>query len=180
MSEGEERPHELLLESPEGIARLLKSAAHPARMKILALLAQEARDFSALLRQSNLSKNALVNHLEMMIENGLVRREGRGRYVLAEDGRELVTGAAGVYRGSVRRMENQKDRLRMLYHPGYSGGGAMTRKLVGSVGKYQPCWLSFTGAVAGCLRALGIECDTVDVGGMSGYSFLVNVAKGRT
>ncbi len=180
MSKEKERAHELLLESPEGIARLLKSAAHPARMKILALLAQEERDFSSLLRQSGLSKNALVNHLERMMENGLVRRESRGRYALTEDGRELVAAAADVYRGSVRRREDQKDRLRMLYDPGYSGGGGMMHKLVGNAGVYQPCWLSFTGAVAGCLKALGIECDTVDVGGMSGYSFLINVAKGRT
>ena len=45
---------------------------------------------------------------------------------------------------------------------------------------YLPCWLSYTGAVAGSLRALGVDCDTVDVGGYSGYAFIINVAKGVT
>ena len=42
------------------------------------------------------------------------------------------------------------------------------------------CYLSYTGTVAGCLGALGIDCDTVDVGGYSGYAFIVNVTKYQT
>jgi hypothetical protein len=34
--------------------------------------------------------------------------------------------------------------------------------------------------MAGALRALGIDCDIADVGGYSGYSFIINVAKGVT
>jgi len=35
----------------------------------------------------------------------------------------------------------------------------------------HPSWLSWVTAVEGCLRALGVECDNVDVAGHSGYAF---------
>ena len=56
----------------------------------------------------------------------------------------------------------------------------MIKKLINKKVEYMPCWLSYTGAVAGSLRALGVDCDTVDVDGRSGYSFLVNVSKDET
>lgn len=40
---------------------------------------------------------------------------------------------------------------------------------------WEGCWLSWVAATTACLRALGIECDTVDVAGMSGYAFILNV-----
>jgi hypothetical protein len=45
---------------------------------------------------------------------------------------------------------------------------------------YQPCWLSYTGSMAGSLQSLGVNCDMVDVGGYSGYAFLINVSKSMT
>jgi hypothetical protein len=45
---------------------------------------------------------------------------------------------------------------------------------------YQPCWLSYTGAMAGALTSLGSKCSIVDVGGYSGYAFIINVSKGVT
>lgn len=51
----------------------------------------------------------------------------------------------------------------------------MSEKVISRTAEYQPCWLSYTGAVAGALRSLGVECGIVDVGGYSGYAFLVNV-----
>lgn len=37
--------------------------------------------------------------------------------------------------------------------------------------EYQPSWLSWVGATTTCLNALGLDCDLVDVAGMSGYAF---------
>jgi hypothetical protein len=45
---------------------------------------------------------------------------------------------------------------------------------------FQGSWLSFCGAMAGALTALGHACDVVDVGGYSGYAFLTNVTEGWT
>jgi hypothetical protein len=36
---------------------------------------------------------------------------------------------------------------------------------------YQPAWLTWVASTTTCLRALGVECDTVDVAGFSGYAF---------
>jgi hypothetical protein len=35
----------------------------------------------------------------------------------------------------------------------------------------QPSWLTWVTSVTACLRALGIDCDNVDVAGQSGYAF---------
>jgi hypothetical protein len=43
--------------------------------------------------------------------------------------------------------------------------------------KRPPTWLSWVGATTGCLNALGIDCDTVDVAGHSGYAFMMTVPK---
>lgn len=40
---------------------------------------------------------------------------------------------------------------------------------------YQPAWLTWVAATTGCLKALGVECDTVDVAGYSGYAFVMSV-----
>ena len=41
--------------------------------------------------------------------------------------------------------------------------------------KYHPAWLTWVSSVTGCLEALGVECDTVDVAGFSGYAFMMVV-----
>lgn len=41
--------------------------------------------------------------------------------------------------------------------------------------RYPHGWVSWVRAAAGCLRALGVECDPVDVAGYSGYAFFMTV-----
>jgi hypothetical protein len=41
--------------------------------------------------------------------------------------------------------------------------------------RYPHGWVSWVRASAGCLRALGVECDPVDVAGYSGYAFFMTV-----
>ncbi len=41
--------------------------------------------------------------------------------------------------------------------------------------RYHPAWLTWVASTTGCLNALGVECDTVDVAGYSGYAFLMAV-----
>ena len=43
--------------------------------------------------------------------------------------------------------------------------------------EYQPAWLTWVAAATTCLKALGVECDTVDVAGFSGYAFCMSVHK---
>ncbi len=170
----------ILFESPKGVAELLKSVAHPVRIRILALLLRGERDFSELMRETELSKTALANHLKQLMKKRLVQRVVRGEYRLTVDGEELLNAAAAMYKGSAQREEERRELLRRRYTKGLIEGKPLSKKVISKKVEYQPCWLSYTGAIAGSLRALGVDCDTVDVGGRSGYAFIINVSKGVT
>ncbi len=181
MSSSEENSlHDLLLESTSSVAELLKLAAHPARIHIMTLLLRGEHEFSGLMQQTRLSKTALANHLRLLVEKELVEKTGRGEYCLTTDGRELLRAAAITYRSSVHRQEAMRELLARRYTEGLKEVKHLEKKVISKKVEYQPCWISYTGAVAGCLKALGTDCDTVDVGGVSGYAFLINVAKGAT
>ena len=170
----------VLLESPQRIAELLRSAAHPARIQILALLLRGEHDFSKLMQHTELSKTALANHLNQLMEKALVERVSRGEYSLTVDGKELLNATVVMYKDSAWRDEEKRERLRRRYTRGLVEGKRLNKKIISKKVEYQPCWLSYTGAMAGSLKALGVDCDTVDVGGYSGYAFLINVSKGVT
>lgn len=168
------------MESPRGVAELLRSAAHPARIKILALLLQGEQGFSRIMQHTELSKTALANHVSHLMKKGLVKKIARGKYNLTVDGKELLDAAAALYIDSVGREEEQREQMRRLYTEGLVEGKRLSRKVINKKVEYLPCWLSYTGAIGGALRALGVNCDIVDVGGRSGYAFLINVSRGRT
>ena len=170
----------ILMESPKAIAELLRSAAHPARIHVLALLRQENRGLSDLTRATGLSKNALVNHISLLMSMRLVERVSRGEYRLTDDGRTLVDAATAIYKDSARRDQERREEMRKVYARGIMEGEKVTKKVISKKVEYMPCWLSYTGAVAGSLKAMGVDCDVVDVGGRSGYSFIINVARGVT
>ncbi len=167
-------------ESPKGIAKLLKSAAHPARIQILTSLLQERNEFSQLMQRTKLSKTALANHMKRLMKTGLVQRVVRGEYTLTRDGKELLNATLTVYRNSARREEERREALLSRYTKGLVEGKSLSRKMISREVEYQPCWLSYTGAMAGSLKGLGTDCDIVDVGGYSGYAFLINASKGVT
>jgi DNA-binding HxlR family transcriptional regulator len=170
----------IVLESPKGIADLFRSAAHPARVKILALLLKETSDFSQLMQETRLSKTALANHLKLLMNRRLIHKVNRGEYSLTADGRGLLNAAATMYRDSVQREEWRTQLMLKRYTKGLTEANTLNKKEITKKVEYLPCWLSYTGAMAGALRALGIDCDIADVGGYSGYSFIINVAKGNT
>jgi len=170
----------ILFESPKGIAELLRSAAHPARIQILAILLREEHEFSKLMQHTELSKTALANHLNLLMKKGLVQRVARGEYKLTVDGKELLNAAAVMYKDSTQREEERRELLLRSYTKGLIEGKKLNKKIISKKTEYLPCWLSYTGAIAGSLKALGVDCDPVDVGGYSGYAFLINVSKGVT
>lgn len=172
--------HSVLLESPKGIAELLKSIAHPVRIQILALLLRGEQDFSKLKEETGLSKTALANHLKRLLNKRLVQRFSRGEYSLTVDGKELLNAAATMYKDSAQREKTQRELLQRRYTKGLIEGKPLSKRVISKEAEYLPCWLSYTGAIAGSLRALGVDCDIVDVGGRSGYAFLINVSRGVT
>jgi DNA-binding HxlR family transcriptional regulator len=166
--------------SSEGIAEFLKSAAHPARMQVLTLLKRGEQEFSVLMQQTHLSKTALANHMNRLMQMGLVQRVARGEYALTVDGKELLNATTTVYKNSIRREEAQREAVLNRYTRSMIEGKQLSKKVISKEAVYQPCWLSYAGAMAGSLQSLGVSCDMVDVGGYSGYAFLINVSKGMT
>ena len=55
----------------------------------------------------------------------------------------------------------------------------MERKEVKIKPIYHPCWISYLGSTSGILKSLGKDYDVVDTGGYSGWSFFINVMKGK-
>jgi len=127
-----------------------------------------------------LSKTALANHVTQLVDDGLMRRQARGKYELTPDGKELLSAAFSTYKRSVRRVDEEKDLVKKSFGKAFGQSPDTDRFEITSKAEYQPCWLSLLGAVAGSLTALGAKCNTVDVGGHTGYSFLINVSKGET
>lgn len=169
----------MLMERPDGIAELFSSAANPARVRMMALMACGEQGLADLMNVAGLSKNAAVNHLTKLMGMGMVQRVSRGRYALTDDGRGLILTGTRLYMDSNQRGELERERLRQLYIRGREEGLEMERRTVTRKGSYMCCWISFNGAVGGALRALGVDCDLVDVSGRTGYAFLLNVPKGR-
>ncbi len=114
------------------------------------------------------------------MKRGLVCKITRGEYSLTVDGKELLNATAAVYKDSARREEQKRELLRRRYTKGLIEGKPLSKKVISKKVEYLPCWLSYTGAMAGSLRALGVDCDIVDIGGHSGYAFIINVSKGVT
>ncbi len=169
-----------VFESSDAIAGLLRSAANPARIKILALVLRGSGEFSDMAQATMLSKTALANHVIQLVDDGLMRRQARGRYELTPDGRELLSAAFQTYRRSTRRANQEKDLVKKGFGKAFGMAVEIDKFEITLKAEYQPCWLSLLGALSGSLTALGAKCTTADVGGYTGYSFLINVSKGET
>lgn len=170
----------VLVESPGAIAELLRSAAHRSRIQILTMLLEGEDEFSRIMESTELSKTALANHLNQLIEKRLIERIARGKYRLTDDGRQLLDAAVRMYRDSRQREEQAQEALSRRYTDGLIEIRTPNRKVISKEIEYYECWLSLAGAVASSLKALGVEVDATDVGGYSGYAFLINVTKGIT
>ncbi len=176
----EDEAEKVLSESPEAVAELLKSAANTSRIEILAQLMRGNATFAQIMARTRLSKTALANHIIQLTERNLVERRGRGQYALTADGRDLIRSAASVFDRAAQRSAERTDQLRKHYRRAMDVNKGKDGATISRPATYQGCWLSYTGAMAGCLQALGRKCDPTDVGGHSGYAFMVNVSKGET
>jgi DNA-binding transcriptional ArsR family regulator len=94
-----------LAESEEDIALVLGSLANRRRLKMLTLLLNGPSTFRELQEATRLGKTALAHHLGQLVETGLLKHVGRGRYELSPDGVELLRAVGVAYKGSRRRRE---------------------------------------------------------------------------
>jgi DNA-binding HxlR family transcriptional regulator/DNA gyrase inhibitor GyrI len=96
---------ETLTESEEDIALVLGSLANRRRLKMLTSLLKGPSTFKELQKETGLGKTALAHHLGQLVETGLLKHTGRGRYELSPDGAELLQAVGEAYRDSRRRRE---------------------------------------------------------------------------
>ena len=170
--------NEVLGESPSSVADLLKAAAHKSRIVILTMMLEGKQDLSNIVDETAMSRNAAINHLSQLMEANLVERVGRGEYSLTQDGRDLIQAAATIYMNSNLRRAQKQVLSQKLYASGWRGDD-LSETIIDREASYQPCWISYTGAMAGALKSMSVDCDMTDVGGYSGYAFIVNVIKGE-
>ncbi len=161
------------------IAEITKAISHEKRLKILTLVMDEAQDFSSLLAKTELQKTALSNHLSKMLQFNLIKRVGRGKYLITADGHKLFTLITSFYHEA--SVKQELERKKLIHRYTYRRMKKMEKKLTIEP-TYQPCWISYLGSVSGVMKALGKEeHDLVNTGGYTGYAFaLPNVAKGST
>jgi DNA gyrase inhibitor GyrI/DNA-binding HxlR family transcriptional regulator len=94
-----------LTESEADIALVLGSLANRKRLRMLTSLLKGPSTFKKLQKETGLGKTALAHHLGQLVETGLLKHTGRGRYELSPDGAELLQAVGEAYRESRRRRE---------------------------------------------------------------------------
>lgn len=101
---------ETLTKFGEDIAVILGSMANKRRLLLLASLDIRSHTFHELQEITSLGKTALAHHLGMLVETGIIKRTGRGRYELSSDGAQLLNAACSAYASSRRRRKMESAR----------------------------------------------------------------------
>jgi len=132
-----------------------------------------------LVNEMKLGKTALVNHLAQLMEVKLIKKPSHGSYVLADDAHDLLYAIIGVYLNSKLCDYQIKRSVYTTYSRSYQRVNPVRKKLVKKPSFFEPCCISYLGAMKGVLTALGEKIDITSLGGYSGYIFIVNVARER-
>lgn len=161
--------------STRNLSKILRALAHPKRIAIIEYLYHSQREYSDILRNSRISRTALANHLNLLVENGLVERLERGSYSLTEDGQAFFQSIAKTYFDSKTRSQFERNlRLEKYSFRVNMGGNELTilRKL-----KWESRWVSHLGAIEGSLNFLKQKISTPWIYGGTGHAFVINIAK---
>jgi DNA gyrase inhibitor GyrI len=99
-----------LFKFDEDIVIVLESIAERKRFQILISLLRSPQDFSQLQAVTGLGKTALAHHLKILVNSGLLKRTGRGRYEMSLDGVEFLKAVGSAYASSRMRREREVSR----------------------------------------------------------------------
>ncbi|MBN1800028.1 MAG: winged helix-turn-helix transcriptional regulator [Candidatus Lokiarchaeota archaeon] len=170
------------LEARKEASFLLKAFSHPVRIEILAYLYNGVKEFPELSDKINLSKTALVKHLNMLMERGVIIRIERSKYEITQDGREVFFSIINAYRKTQMRFRSVQKQLWSQYmpKPQISERNDSNRFIVNFPAEYIPGWLSFNSCLTGVLNSLGNKYEKYQIGGHDGTAFFINVLKGYT
>jgi len=89
-----------LEESIEDIVRILKGLANEKRFRILILLLNGQKSFNFLLKEVELQKTALSNHIKHLQQAKLIDKPEYNRYEITPDGREYLRAFNNTWNNS--------------------------------------------------------------------------------
>lgn len=172
----------VLEESSDYIIEFLKAISQENRFKILKYLIDGPKKFSSLLVATKISKTALANHLKVLIDTGLIKKLDRGKYHIKPDAIKFIQSTVYIYKESETGKALEREKMLRREHLRFykEERQQMEEYILDKKPIYQPAWISYLSAVTGVLKCLGIECDVYDVGGRTGYAFIVHVSRGTT
>ena len=143
---GEERKPAKASLSPDAIAEYFLAVAHPKRIGILSLLAEESMDFGELLRRTGLRKTALSNQLSALTDRHLIERVSHGHYALTKDGKHVLNVVIDTYKKSRLRKEEEKKRILERYTP--RSDEPMTKELQVEIVQLDPMTVASVQAIS--------------------------------
>ncbi len=106
----------------EEVLSIIKALGNDNRLQVLSLLLSSQQSFQSLMNFTNLKKTALSNHLNKLIENGLILRTDHGVYNITSDGILFLKAILNSYKQS----DHQKEQIRT------SSGLKMSNKFIQS------------------------------------------------
>ena len=89
----------------EEVLSIVKALGNEIRLRVLSLLLQNQQSFQSLMNSTNLKKTALSNHLNRLIENGLILRSDHGVYNITPDGILFLQSVLNSYKQSDHQIE---------------------------------------------------------------------------
>ena len=92
------------------IAAIMKALGNEKRIQTLLLLLKGPQSYSTIVKELNLKKTAVSNHLTQLREVNLIKREANGIYEITGDGLEFIRAIENAYKKSpTRQLEKFED-----------------------------------------------------------------------
>lgn len=93
------------------ICSILKALGNQKRFKILLSLLQGLQAFGTLLKETELQRTALSNHLTQLIDANLIEKVDYGVYKISGDGLEFLKALKKAYYESPTRLLTQFEKI---------------------------------------------------------------------
>ncbi|MHA2358170.1 MAG: effector binding domain-containing protein [Candidatus Heimdallarchaeaceae archaeon] len=97
------------------MTELHKALDHPTRLEILARLLETSKGFKEMMEEMDIQKTTLANHLNILLDLGLIEKQERGCYNITFDGEDILRASAKVYLDIKIRDQERLESQRMYY-----------------------------------------------------------------
>ncbi|MFX1566823.1 MAG: ArsR/SmtB family transcription factor [Promethearchaeota archaeon] len=93
------------------ISEILKALGNEKRIQILLLLLKGPQSYGIIVKELELKKTAVSNHLTQLRDVNLISREGNGVYEITYDGLQFMRAIENAYQKSPTRQAKKFDLL---------------------------------------------------------------------